>query len=207
MTEQTRRWSQIHLSTAIVLMFSASGLLWANFFASTDKLTETGVQISGKRVGVSEIRRFGWPYCVLTQFINSEQGTVNDAYSDNGSFVWNIGITLSVLFLVAFFTELALRTERHGQLVVLLAMLALGVLIFKPASRPVPTFKLVDYPAVMIKKHANFIREAIASLDKGDVEDAKLSFDLAKSFGLSDVPECKALEDEYAAKIKKRAGR
>ena len=30
MSEKPRRWLQIHLSTAIVLMFVAGGMLWAN---------------------------------------------------------------------------------------------------------------------------------------------------------------------------------
>jgi hypothetical protein len=48
----------------------------------------------------------------------------------------------------------------------------------------------------MKRKHRRLMDEALLSLAKGDLEDAKLSFDLARSFDIND-PESRALEMKF----------
>ena len=68
-----------------------------------------------------------------------------------------------------------------------------------------PPREIDDQTRLLLKKHAKFMNEALGSLEKGDIEDAKLSFDLAKSFGLSDIPEARELEAKYEGKLKGEA--
>ncbi len=67
--------------------------------------------------------------------------------------------------------------------------------------------KVEDRTRLLIKKHSKFMNEALGSLEKGDIEDAKHSYDLAVSFGLSDIPECKELEDKFKAKLSTLKGK
>jgi hypothetical protein len=54
MSQKPRRWFQIHLSTAIVLMFVASGLLWFNFKDFYNTHWEYFAYSP-------EVRHMGWP--------------------------------------------------------------------------------------------------------------------------------------------------
>lgn len=59
MNTPRRNWLQIHLSTAIILMFAAGGILWAN----------TRAQVRYKNAEFAyAINSYGWPREALTYF-------------------------------------------------------------------------------------------------------------------------------------------
>lgn len=189
-------------------MFVAGGLMWANFTPSNDKLDENvALEISSELIRVTELNSYGWPYSVVAKCNISGQSNLRTVYGDAGSFAWNIATALAILFLAGLIAELGLRTEERRPVVALFALLALGALIFRPPSRSAPAIAFTQIPPPMIKKHSKYMNEAWASLEKGDVEDAKLSYDLAKSFQLSEYPECKALEKLFESKLKKLTGK
>lgn len=95
---RARRWFQIHLSTAIALMLSASVLLWANLHERS-KFTEAGARHATKY--------FGWPYDAVWQreiYIPwSSRSVEPDPY--RLQLFWNgaaadVGITVAVLAAV-----------------------------------------------------------------------------------------------------------
>ena len=96
--EKPRRWFQFHLSTAVVLMFVAAGLIWAN--AERTKFS-LGEQICYFR---------GWPY---TFDGNIQADVIHDFFRWN-NVVWNIAIALLILGAVAFVCEWTARRKRHG---------------------------------------------------------------------------------------------
>src|SRR4051794_22733661 len=73
MSDKPRRWFQIHLSTAIVLMFVASGLLWLNlkdFYNS---------QLDYSAFS-PEVRHVGWP--VRVHFRWDVDGTLGFSFQN-----------------------------------------------------------------------------------------------------------------------------
>src|SRR5476651_69291 len=59
-----RRFWQIHLSTAVLLMFVSSGLLWANLTPKIFVNDDSGEKLP------SEVDGFGWPIICVLQFKN-----------------------------------------------------------------------------------------------------------------------------------------
>lgn len=105
MTEQ-RRWFQFHLSTAIVVMFVAGGLLWAN--------------TAEKRYGEGWTER-GWP--LSFQFSHPVRGNFRRVML--GPFepirlLLNIVIAISVCGVVAFGMESYLRQQPWRRTVLML---------------------------------------------------------------------------------------
>jgi hypothetical protein len=62
MSEQPKKrpWLQFHLSTAVVLMFVAGGLLWLNMHENGVVVVDGQGQQSGLGIGF-ECRTYGWP--------------------------------------------------------------------------------------------------------------------------------------------------
>jgi|SRR5579862_1468022 len=85
-----RKWLQVHLSTAVVLMFAAGGLIWANTIAEVD----------------GGARYYGWPFIIY-----AHQGSRPPLYLrmnegvDFAHVLWNSAISASILFAVWFVCE------------------------------------------------------------------------------------------------------
>src|SRR5438445_5917 len=64
-----RRWFQFHLSTAVVLMFVAGGLMWANTRVDDSTVVSTWSDPATGSTGLSVwVRRYaGWPCALQTE--------------------------------------------------------------------------------------------------------------------------------------------
>ena len=93
-TPQRRFW-QIHLSTAIVLMFVAGGLIWINVQAINE---DSEIQIFENR---------GWPFWVYCHiYINTDAREKLDARIWSAAHVvFNVLICSVILFATAIFIE------------------------------------------------------------------------------------------------------
>jgi hypothetical protein len=67
----TRKWFQIHLSTAVVLMFVAGCLMWVNFHSS-DAVSKSDFGIHWTEI------RSGWPAVVASRSEDWYQGMSKD---------------------------------------------------------------------------------------------------------------------------------
>jgi hypothetical protein len=119
-TPNRRRWFQLHLSTCVVLMFVAGGLVWANVRicvrerVSVVRLGQPrgASRPSGESPEVAipyqEFRR-GWPSVFATRHI----GVFPDEYEwpvDSWpGLLFNIAIGFALLSTIAFFLEYLIR--------------------------------------------------------------------------------------------------
>ena len=91
-----RPWFQVHLSTAIVLMFVAGGLLWANATPQVEYSGNTPWEIT-----------YGWPY-----IFHGEPGHIVanvPRYTFFSNAAIDFGITIVLLIASATVCELLLR--------------------------------------------------------------------------------------------------
>ena len=98
MTGTRRPWFQFHLSTAVVLMFVAGGLMWAN-------MTKSVVMLS------RPAESFGWP----VPFLIYRVGMKGDVYQDwyHACFVLDALLALCILLLCALSCEYLLRRRER----------------------------------------------------------------------------------------------
>ena len=116
-----RGWFQIHLSTAIVLMFVAGGMIWVNCLnreVNTDMLYH--VAPDGTIINSSPRHVYGWPFGIYEDYnINGEHVkrglkgpfVTSDILTDWNLWaaVFNISSALPVLGVVAFLCEWLIR--------------------------------------------------------------------------------------------------
>jgi len=91
-----RRWFQIHLSTALILMLAASLLLWANVTPDIEYSGSLPWEVC-----------YGWPYIFC-----GEPGHVVanvEHFFSYKSIILNFACALSILLLVAIASEWILR--------------------------------------------------------------------------------------------------
>lgn len=92
-----RKRFQIHLSTAIVLMFVAGGLIWANL---------TQVASSGTIYGALNHDKYGWPFTVIdyTSYTPNvyQAGTTPVAVYSTKRYFKSIVINTAVAFVILF---------------------------------------------------------------------------------------------------------
>ena len=96
-----RHFWQIHLSTAVVLMFAAGGLLWASCKSSKDS-----------HFGVLNIRQSGWPWPFFKW--NTAQGDPTIRFSWS-SLTSNIAVALGVLLVLAILFEYLAQENEAGR--------------------------------------------------------------------------------------------
>jgi hypothetical protein len=112
---------QIHLSTAIVMMFMAGVLIWANVRSQImffNKHLEAGIQSAD---AVFEYR--GWPYTVWNSLVDKDNlryegvvrryGPASITYKNAGK---NAALAIATLFAVGFLSEWLIhrRASRKG---------------------------------------------------------------------------------------------
>ena len=110
-----RRWFQIHLSTAVVLMFVAGGLMWANLRARK-------VEWDGSNIGYVATRSpafdYGWPQVILndhyewkTPFDRSDltDETYKVQWWRYDNLAINIATALALFCATAFMCEWSIR--------------------------------------------------------------------------------------------------
>ncbi len=126
-TPSTKRpWFQFHLSTAIVLMFAASGLLWANMRPARFELLES----VEPQVFFVEVHWSGWPlapqgiyalsnlatFGEKTQPIESTRAWISEQpwsnFGDGTQIPKNALICIAILIATAFLTERLQRPTR-----------------------------------------------------------------------------------------------
>jgi hypothetical protein len=95
-----RPWFQFHLITAFVLMFAASGLLWANITLRDAVIATTGGCDS------SEVRTKGYGWPLFVQYKHSESYTTT---VDVPRLLIDAICAVFVLMIVAFCSEGLLR--------------------------------------------------------------------------------------------------
>src|SRR4051812_47567723 len=105
MSEKPRRWFQIHLSTALLLMIIAGILLGLNVsFIDCGPVYEAD--------GWCYNYKYGWPVFVQSHHyvtLGSETVIINFAY------IWNGMIALFCLSMIAFVCEYNVRCRRTGK--------------------------------------------------------------------------------------------
>ncbi|HLX61296.1 MAG TPA: hypothetical protein VKX17_08455 [Planctomycetota bacterium] len=118
MTEVPRRkWLQVHLSTAVVLMFAAGGIIWGNVregkrYYIRHRVTTSFVHDNGSDDNQSReyYSMYGWPFVAFETnwFVKQRDpgGRVTDSYLKHWvSASLNLIIALAILFAVWFVCE------------------------------------------------------------------------------------------------------
>ncbi|HLX59649.1 MAG TPA: hypothetical protein VKX17_00065 [Planctomycetota bacterium] len=114
MPEPPRRWRfQIHLSTAIVLMFVAGGLIWANVTVTESNYTSEGFKEGRWNKAEVYDRMYGWPdqfwQETLERGANGEYVPVVPVRYRRRIIVRNALVALAILFVVWFLCEWLIR--------------------------------------------------------------------------------------------------
>ena len=110
-----RPWFQFHLSTAVVLMFVASGLLWSNL-RFTEFEVESGFPGSDS-YGTNTYGGYGWPmpFYVRHECFTNEAKNYADFVSPYvvsvGAAGLSGGIVLAILFTAGFLLEWRIRRQ------------------------------------------------------------------------------------------------
>ncbi len=122
--EKKRRWFQVHLSTCIVLMFVAAGLVWLNLKArpaieqgSIDQNTKSRVGHLEKYYTRLQIR--GWPYEFQNFFEDTKmQNDFQEALREPGEIrlpgaegIHLAQLSLNILFALAILAATAFGCE------------------------------------------------------------------------------------------------
>jgi hypothetical protein len=99
MTTTPRRWFQIHLSTAVMLMFVSGGLIWANV---------EEVKRIGLTTRLGHVWTQGWPWYWAVG-VSYDKGYNFDVYD----LAKDTLIVLAILTAVAFACEWRIRRKKH----------------------------------------------------------------------------------------------
>jgi hypothetical protein len=102
--EKPRRWFQFHLSTAIVLMFAASGLVWVNVVEY-----EFEPQIIRELFSDGHMPVCGWPFMYWRKY-NFVSGKTTEWIPLLG----NIAVAALILAAVATVCEMLIRRKKHS---------------------------------------------------------------------------------------------
>lgn len=107
-----RAWFQLRLSTAVLLMFAAGGLYYANL---TPYLLESN-QGTTLYNGVSysnhyQIYAFGWPFVACRKFVYGVPQIPEGYYPDYRHLYIDIAAAIAILFAVAFAAEWLARRK------------------------------------------------------------------------------------------------
>ena len=105
MSERKRRWFQIHLSTAVVMMFAASGLLYLNLIYINS--------VNGTvppRVEYFEYE-WGWPFPSMSHINVADDMVVSMGRAEG--MLFNPPLNISILLLSGYLSELLIRKARR----------------------------------------------------------------------------------------------
>ena len=112
MTDKKRRWFQIHLSTAVVLMFVAGGLMWANVAEKIECKTghswmpDEGITSQMNPIQYDE-HKWGWPSIICLR----RSGAFVSALRHYGTrpVIIDVLVAFAILAAVAFVCEWLIR--------------------------------------------------------------------------------------------------
>src|SRR5690349_11232386 len=96
---------QIHLSTAIVLMFVAGGLIWTNVRGGIVKRVEDTIFID---------HYYGWPFGDLI-YSTTFDNTIQTYWIDYTKIALDLGVALLLLLAVYFLCERLIRRRAAGK--------------------------------------------------------------------------------------------
>jgi len=111
---------QIHVSTAIVMMFVAGGLIWANVRGTVSDFDDV-IEIHTGETEHEIITEFGWPCNALTAIsltFSRGEKLVGVAAQDNWTFTHaaaDVFAALAILFAVWFICEWFIRRRAAGK--------------------------------------------------------------------------------------------
>jgi len=126
-----RSWFQVHLSTCVVLMFVAGGLMWANVhrppqpFPPIDESAHEMACYNAEVYCYQDARGWPWPFCepgrtysppgssVFTSGTNRIVVVHEDIWHF-GALAIDIAIALAILFAVAFVLEWRIRRRSRS---------------------------------------------------------------------------------------------
>ena len=117
--EKIRRWFQIHLSTAIVLMFVAGGLMWLNNVPEMLKPIAMEISPNGIYGATHEaLPRVGWPLRIHDKpLVTSEMDETSYNYIVSYESYWYLAnLTVAVLILISIALLLEWRIRRKHPL-------------------------------------------------------------------------------------------
>ena len=115
----TRKRFQIHLSTAVVLMFVAGGMLWLNTTVFRGGLILTDGKLLKDRFiidlntfwGMGNLKTRGWPFRYHLE--------IADSFTNGRWWLWsmsfNIAVAVSLVLVVAALTEILIRRRETKQ--------------------------------------------------------------------------------------------
>jgi hypothetical protein len=101
-----RPWFQYHLSTAIILMFVASGLLWLNLTESTTIWRLDDVPFS--------FRQWGWPFLwPHNPWAHSQPYFISPSVDYYSPLIVDAAIATALLVFIAFVLEYRIRRQQR----------------------------------------------------------------------------------------------
>ena len=125
-----RPWFQYHLSTAVVLMFVAGGLMWANMTPERKVYDQveyciapgaTSAQYTGRTRATAYV--WGWPYEACSKTLAGEEMRAGDAvwrptepqpFEIRGKpFAYNIIVAMSIVVAAALLLEWLIRRRER----------------------------------------------------------------------------------------------
>lgn len=104
-----RPWFQFHLSTAIILMFVAAGLLWLNLNPPGGERWLPGFYVGLLEPGYWSVAR-GWPYTCWNMYGNERDSHVTWYY---GHLTVDVVIAAGILVFVAVVCEWRIRRNQR----------------------------------------------------------------------------------------------
>ncbi len=106
---------QLHLSTCIVLMFAAGGLLWLNTRAVPLEAFVGSTSYNGATYeNYVTITGFGWPFTCARHFIYSEKKIPAGTYWEMRYLLGDMGVAVVILVLVCSCAEWLTRKRKTG---------------------------------------------------------------------------------------------
>ena len=125
-----RRWFQLHLSTGIVLMFVAGGLMWLNNVPGMIEQHSLTVILGYEHKGASrkKLEAVGWPWKIYDSYYVTINNIVPPDPELGGVSYWydrqyvtlkycsDLGVAILILYSTAFLLERRIRTNPKSQM-------------------------------------------------------------------------------------------
>lgn len=107
-----RHWFQIHLSTAMVLMFVAGLFLWAN--VPFLRVTKRVGSVDGRYTTYTCVKG-GWPFCKVESVTQPKDSVLENSLVDPIFICSNTATGVVLLLIVAFVCESLIRRRARAK--------------------------------------------------------------------------------------------